>query len=278
MKKIKELFAVIVALWLECIANGKRKRKEKKKTVVTEAGVYTSFFWKGHGWSFVEGDSDECMKALQKAVAERKSVVVVRVHEHVGDLSEWMNRALLDQYLTGNEEAMFLWEQARYSPVIRNSRYFEFVVHLTYNTLPSIDRLVDEKVASLAGCFRGSEMEKALQVCEFLGDSVRYTGEMAYSAFNVLFEGIGTCRGYALVFQLLMHQMGIECHLVSGWGVADRHCWNAVKLDGVWYSWDPTWVANNSECPWLGWQEGLREFAFHRDVDNLGELLRLTGE
>lgn len=281
MKKVKEALAVGFALGLEYMANGKRYRKEKRKekeaVYSTEAGKYTGFFWHGRGWAYVKGNSMECMKAVQEAIGERKAVIVVKVEGEMGGLEDWINRALLDCYLSANEEALFLWETARYAPVVRNGRYTEFVIHMIYNTNPRIDRLVTDKVQALAGCFRGDDYSRAMQVSDFLAGTVRYTDQMAYSVFNVLFEGIGTCRGYALAFQMIMKAMGIECHMVAGYGVKDKHCWNAVKLDGTWYSWDPTWVANNMDYPWLGWQKGIEHFQGHKSIDYLDDLKKVVG-
>ena len=45
------------------------------------------------------------------------------------------------------------------------------------------------------------------------------------------------CEGYAKAFQLLCHEIGLNCVTVSSSG----HMWNAVELDGEWFYVDPTW-------------------------------------
>ena len=54
------------------------------------------------------------------------------------------------------------------------------------------------------------------------------------------------CDGYALAYEYLLQQCGIEAVVIGGDAGSDEfstggHAWNLVKLDGVWYEADPTW-------------------------------------
>ncbi len=65
----------------------------------------------------------------------------------------------------------------------------------------------------------------------------------AFTAYGALVEGKAVCEGYSRAMQLLLHQVGIECTLVSGAGVRNpvAHMWNLVTIDGRNYHLDVTW-------------------------------------
>lgn len=49
--------------------------------------------------------------------------------------------------------------------------------------------------------------------------------------------GDPVCEGYAKSFQVLCEAIGVPCVCL----VSETHMWNAVRLDGVWYTVDSTW-------------------------------------
>ena len=58
--------------------------------------------------------------------------------------------------------------------------------------------------------------------------------------YNLIFNKIAICQGYAVTFYVMMTELGIPCTIVSG-EAGVLHAWNAVKLDGKWYYVDVTW-------------------------------------
>lgn len=61
--------------------------------------------------------------------------------------------------------------------------------------------------------------------------------------------GKGVCVHYAELFNKLCGELGYEAYVVGGYTVQDGktarlpHAWNAVKTDGRWHLYDPTWAA-----------------------------------
>ncbi len=65
----------------------------------------------------------------------------------------------------------------------------------------------------------------------------------AFTAYGALVEGRAVCEGYSRGMQLLLHEAGIDCTLVSGSSIETgvSHMWNMVTIDGRNYHLDPTW-------------------------------------
>lgn len=63
---------------------------------------------------------------------------------------------------------------------------------------------------------------------------IQYKSDIAYGP---LFEGYAICGGYTDLMQLFLEKMGIKNFRVS----SDKHVWNAVLLNDVWYNLDLTW-------------------------------------
>ncbi|MBB4823318.1 transglutaminase-like putative cysteine protease [Sporosarcina luteola] len=97
---------------------------------------------------------------------------------------------------------------------------------------------------------RSSDFEKVKAIHDYLVHNVAYDGQnykrktvpaSSYSAYGSLINGIAVCDGYTKAAQLLMNQLGIENHYVSGFANGEEHSWNLVKLDGNYYHLDITW-------------------------------------
>lgn len=58
-----------------------------------------------------------------------------------------------------------------------------------------------------------------------------------HSAYSALITKKTVCEGYTAAFQLIMEELGIDCHTVVG----TNHTWNVVKYEGKWYWVDATW-------------------------------------
>lgn len=65
------------------------------------------------------------------------------------------------------------------------------------------------------------------------------------NAAGVFFDKKAVCSGYSLASKLLFDLCEIESFTVSGKAIQDGkkegHMWLAVKIDGQWYHFDPTW-------------------------------------
>ena len=105
---------------------------------------------------------------------------------------------------------------------------------------------VPGKVRQLAAeCLRSagrSEYSRALWLHDWLIYNANYdTSYTYYYANGVLLEGVGVCQSYALAYDLLLHEIGIESVYLSGTANGVSHAWNLVRLDGSWYHVDCTW-------------------------------------
>ena len=66
--------------------------------------------------------------------------------------------------------------------------------------------------------------------------------ESSFDITGPLFEGKGVCQAYAVTFQALAQEAGLETMYVSGnTDDFDPHAWNFVKVDGQWLALDVTW-------------------------------------
>ncbi len=85
-----------------------------------------------------------------------------------------------------------------------------------------------------------SDLEKVLYINDYLCTHAKYDGSLQkYNAYNLLVEGTAVCQGYALAYQELCNQVGIECELVTSSKL--KHAWNLVKVNDQYYHVDSTW-------------------------------------
>ena len=67
--------------------------------------------------------------------------------------------------------------------------------------------------------------------------------ESSYSITGPLLEGKGVCKAYAMTFQALAQEAGLETMYVRGKSREgyEGHAWNFAKVDGQWLALDVTW-------------------------------------
>ncbi len=128
-----------------------------------------------------------------------------------------------------------------------------------YYTTPEQEQRVDEAVKSiLAGLdFKRStsDYEKIRAVHDYLVRTVTYDTihkknegyHLDTTAYAAFLNGTATCQGYSVAVYRLLREAGVHCRIVTG-TVADgktteRHAWNLVELDGVYFNLDATWDA-----------------------------------
>ena len=63
----------------------------------------------------------------------------------------------------------------------------------------------------------------------------------SYSAKGVLIDHLAVCQGYAEAFKLIMTELDIGCHIITGYADQELHAWNIVRIDNEWYQVDVTW-------------------------------------
>ncbi len=87
-----------------------------------------------------------------------------------------------------------------------------------------------------------TQYDKALWLHDWLTANADYDEPMTiHTPEGVLLQGKGVCESYALAFDILLHEAGIEDIYVTGYSRGELHAWNLVHLDGEWTYIDPTW-------------------------------------
>ena len=101
------------------------------------------------------------------------------------------------------------------------------------------DGAVDEILAGITEDM--TEYEKELYLHDTIAAMAYYDeGTNAHNAYGALVEGVAVCEGYAEALQCLLHRVGIQSHIVTGYA-GGPHAWNLVRIDGQYYHVDLTW-------------------------------------
>ncbi len=120
------------------------------------------------------------------------------------------------------------------------------------DTLPG---RVKEIAAGMPAGGMETDYAKALWMHDVLTHGAEYDKTLSvHSPEGVLLRGAGVCESYALAYQMLLHEIGVESLYVTGTSRGVSHAWNLVKLGGEW-----TWVDVTWDDP-VGGEEGYDYF------------------
>ncbi len=87
-----------------------------------------------------------------------------------------------------------------------------------------------------------SEYESALWLHDWLTHNAYYDEPMTiHTPEGVLLQGTGVCESYALAYQMLLHEYGLDSIYATGYSRGELHAWVLVNIDGEWTYVDPTW-------------------------------------
>lgn len=124
-----------------------------------------------------------------------------------------------------------------------------------------------------------SQAETALVLHDYLMDTVAYdwdtlvngtpTDKAVYSAYGALVNGKAVCNGYALAYQMLLKQAGINAVKLTSTPM--NHAWNLVEIDGNWYHVD---VTHDDPAPNV--EGGGRHFYFLRSDESMNRVWDTT--
>ncbi|GHV00928.1 hypothetical protein FACS1894211_09560 [Clostridia bacterium] len=116
-----------------------------------------------------------------------------------------------------------------------------------------ISRLCKAAVSKISARFpTGGDWEKELYIHDCLCQNVTYkeVGHTAHSIVGPLTGKTGVCEGIAKTAKLLFDKAQIDCCVVMGnvkardqAALTEKHMWNKVKIDGIWYNLDITFDA-----------------------------------
>ncbi len=108
-------------------------------------------------------------------------------------------------------------------------------------TLRSMRQQVQPVFSSAALYVTGqaSEETKFSQLHTFLMERFEY--KLQYSAtpaYSLLCEGVGDSRAFSQVYAAMCSRIGLEARSISGTREGEKHSWNQIRIDGVWYHLD----------------------------------------
>lgn len=90
--------------------------------------------------------------------------------------------------------------------------------------------------------------------------------EYTQSAYSALVKKYTVCAGYALAFELLCNDYGIDCIAVT----SESHAYNRVKVNDIWYEIDTTWADQESNGIYYDYY--LKSQAnYNKEVDHIDE-------
>ncbi len=113
--------------------------------------------------------------------------------------------------------------------------------------LSKVQETKNEILEGIKGNDKLTEVEKALLIhdrlaltCEYDFDSLKRADKNnIYNLYGTLVEGKAVCQGYALAYDYLLEEIGMESYVCSSNYL--KHAWNIITVDGVPYHVDVTW-------------------------------------
>lgn len=172
-----------------------------------------------------------------------------------GYIPEWFEAELYD--INKNRPGMKPWEgdyafyawkqdqsyaDLEYPIKIYGEEYYKLKLDVPqFSTTAEQEAAVDAKVAQLlsgrlAGLKGKSEYARAKAVYDYVSTSMHYNDDdpVYHHAYGGLCHGKATCMGFALSFQRLASELGLESKVLMGMD-AGAHTYNLVKIQGKYY-------------------------------------------
>ncbi|MCR4670665.1 MAG: S-layer homology domain-containing protein [Saccharofermentans sp.] len=122
---------------------------------------------------------------------------------------------------------------------------FAMRYHVTKSQSSQATKKADTIVSSLKLSGK-SDYDKIKAIYGYVTKNVKYdyyaadNDGVAHSMYGALCKNEAVCQGIALAVYYMVLKAGIDCRLVSGDLVGERHGWNLVKLNGKYYYVDAT--------------------------------------
>ncbi|MCM1524575.1 MAG: hypothetical protein NC120_08980, partial [Ruminococcus sp.] len=134
----------------------------------------------------------------------------------------------------------FSYSSSYIAPAVYSDFTMASVRQSTYNNLQNITNTWMNDINKYS-----SDIDKEKAIYTKLINNITYTstgGTYHQSIVGALVQGQCVCNGYAMAMVYLCNAAGIDCITV----VSSDHAWNRVKLGGVWYEIDVTWMDQGS--------------------------------
>lgn len=151
-------------------------------------------------------------------------------------------KTIVRKYMRSHPEVFWFSHQYKWN---KNTSTLSFKYNFSHRKKAFFAKEINKAVEYLFQPDRLShlyELEKVKYVYKWIASNTTYN---EYSSFNqtiysVLINRNSVCTGYAKTAQYLLGLLNVESQLVFGKFHSDesqsgRHCWNIVKIDGMWY-------------------------------------------
>lgn len=98
-----------------------------------------------------------------------------------------------------------------------------------------------------------SPCEQVESLYRYLTATVTYAVEdnVDHTMYGALVDQDACCEGVAKAMSWCLSRLGIENRIIAAtMPTGNGHAWNSLKLDGVWYEFDPTWDLGREPESW----------------------------
>lgn len=104
-----------------------------------------------------------------------------------------------------------------------------------------IEKCVDSILSGLPGS--SDDYDKVKYIYDYVIQHTEYDPESAdnQNILSVFLNGKTVCQGYSKAMQMLLNKAGINATTVLGMVNNERHSWNLVEVNGLYYYLDATW-------------------------------------
>lgn len=164
--------------------------------------------------------------------------------EEISTVIDAYTRDHTEHFWLGKEYSLTVYQQSR------NVTHFNPSYTMSGEELADARARFDEAITELVAYASEAETEyeKELILHDRLATRIQYSeGTNAHDAYGALVLGEAVCEGYAKALQCLLHKVGIESLIVTGFSInpstelPEGHAWNIVRIDGKYYHTDLTW-------------------------------------
>ena len=102
-----------------------------------------------------------------------------------------------------------------------------------------------------------SDLDKLLAVNDFLVRTFDYDQTYSiYSVYPFITQNTGVCQSYAQLAVMLLLAGNMEAYPIAGSSDGVAHAWVGVRVDGIWYEFDPTYDDS------IGYQDASTRVAY----------------
>ena len=124
------------------------------------------------------------------------------------------------------------------------------------------EKLIDEIIRECGISSQTTQRDAVLLISDYMRTHYHYDykqlEDLTYwtqikGEYYLLYNNVGICEDYAVLYQALMHRIGIRCSMVLDTQM--NHRYNSVVIGGVEYYIDACWDENLSYCKYVFMQE-----------------------